>query len=241
MAERFRALAAALALVLAGCAGGGSAGGDRPASTARPSTSATGVPPTSAPAARFRSTVSEIDEGTAGRMSASWRPGCPLALSELRLVSVSHWDMDGGVRQGELVVGATYAEAITTVFERLFEARFPIAQIRLVDEFGGDDDRSMAANNTSGFNCRRATGSRSWSEHAYGRAIDVNPVQNPFVTGGGTVLPPAGRAFADRARAAPGLIQGNGPVVEAFAAIGWKWGGNWTSGRDYQHFSATGR
>ena len=239
MAERARALIVGVILLAAGACASGDAPVAGPGPTSAPSstTTTTTVPA----AARFRSTVAEIDVPTTARMSASWRPGCPVPLSELRLLTVSHWDLEGAVRQGELVVAAPHAGAITTVFSRLFDARFPIAQIRLVDEFGGDDDRSMAANNTSAFNCRRATGSRSWSEHAYGRAVDINPVQNPFVTSGGAVLPPAGRAFVDRASGAPGLITGDGPVVAAFASVGWRWGGAWSSGRDYQHFSATGR
>ena len=116
-----------------------------------------------------------------------------------------------------------------------------IEQVRLVDEFGGDDDRSMAANNSSAFNCRKATGSDRWSEHAFGGAVDINPVQNPYVTGSGAVLPPNGAAHTRRDRATPGLITAGDPVVKAFAAIGWRWGGDWSEGKDYQHFSATGR
>jgi hypothetical protein len=118
----------------------------------------------------------------------------------------------------------------------------------LVDEYDGDDDRSMAANNTSGYNCRTVTGGQEWSNHAFGTAIDINPVQNPYLTGspiGSVVYPPVGRRYAgvDRgrgARAAPGVIVQGDAVVSAFAAAGWGWGGDWTSARDYQHFSASG-
>jgi D-alanyl-D-alanine carboxypeptidase-like protein len=197
----------------------------------------TTVPPVNP--AGFESAVHQIDAATATRMSASWRPGCPVPLRDLRLVTITHWGFDGQPRRGELVVHATSAERIRQVFAELFAARFPIEQVRLVDEFGGDDDRSMAANNTSAFNCRRAFGSTSWSQHASGRAIDVNPLQNPYVTGGG-VHPPGGREFVRRDRSVPGLITARGPVVGAFARIGWGWGGAW-SNPDYQHFSATGR
>jgi poly-gamma-glutamate synthesis protein (capsule biosynthesis protein) len=117
--------------------------------------------------------------------------------------------------------------------------------MRLVDDYGGNDNRSMAADNTSGFNCRRVAGSKVWSAHAYGAAIDINPVQNPDLTGA-SVAPGAGRRFAatDRAayaQAAPGVITADGPVVRAFARIGWEWGGDWSSGKDYQHFSHTVR
>ena len=122
----------------------------------------------------------------------------------------------------------------------LWEERFPIASMRLVDDFGGDDAASMAANNTSAFNCRRVAGSTSWSQHAYGRAVDVNPVQNPWVSGS-TVDPRAGAAFADRRRVRPGMLVSGAPAVRAFEVRGWGWGGRWSSVKDYQHFSANGR
>lgn len=156
-------------------------------------------------------------------------------------MTAAHWGFDGTVRRGELVVHEDNAQEIVTVLRSLFEDRFPVEQMRLVDEFGGDDDRSMAANNTSAFNCRRATGGSRWSEHAYGRAVDVNPIQNPFVTASGRILPPEGAPHAMRTRSTPGLITGDGPAVAAFRAVGWKWGGDWSRGRDYQHFSVTGR
>ena len=110
----------------------------------------------------------------------------------------------------------------------------------LVDRYGASDDRSMAADNTSAFNCRRVEGSTAWSEHSYGRAIDVNPLENPYISRRG-VLPPAGRAFLDRSLRRRGMIHAGDAVVRAFASVGWGWGGAWTSPRDYQHFSATGR
>jgi hypothetical protein len=114
--------------------------------------------------------------------------------------------------------------------------------MRLVDDYGGGDRRSMAANNTSAFNCRSVVGRPGvWSQHSYGWAIDINPVQNPFVMSGGTVLPPAGEAYVDRSRRAPGMIHRGDVVYRAFASIGWEWGGDWSSSKDYQHFSATGR
>lgn len=202
------------------------------------------VPPssttTASEAPRFASSIAAIDDGTAARLSASWRPGCPVPLQSLRLVTVTHWGFDRRPHQGEVVVHSDYAEEIRGVFAALFEAAFPIEQVRLVDDFGADDDRSMAANNTSGFNCRRARGTARWSEHAYGRAVDINPVQNPYLTARGAVLPPGGREFIRRDATAPGVITADGPVVAAFTSIGWRWGGAW-SRPDYQHFSASGR
>ena len=123
----------------------------------------------------FDSAVTAIDAGIAARMTASWRPGCPVPLRDLRFVTITHWGFDGQPRPGELVVHATQAERIRRVFAELFAARFPIEQVRLVDEFGGDDDRSMAANNTSAFNCRKAFGSTRWSQHAYGNRREPPP------------------------------------------------------------------
>jgi poly-gamma-glutamate synthesis protein (capsule biosynthesis protein) len=173
-------------------------------------------------------------------MSASWRPGCPVPLADLRYVTVTHVSSDGTDQPGELVVSARSAEAIVSVFAELYRQRFPIASMRLVDDFGGDDASSMAANNTSAFNCRAVTGGSSWSEHSSGEAIDLNPVQNPYVSSSGSVQPDAGRAYLPRSPG-PGVILAGDPVVQAFAAIGWSWGGAWTSPVDHQHFSASGR
>jgi hypothetical protein len=171
-------------------------------------------------------------------MHASWRPGCPVPLEDLRYLRVSHVDFGGAAHTGELVVHADAADPTIEVFRRLYEQRFPIRSMRLVDDFGGSDDASMAADNTSAFNCRAVTGGTGWSRHAYGRAIDLNPVENPYVRGG-TVLPPAGRGFLDRSPARPGMAEAG--AVAAFEAVGWSWGGSFSAGPDYQHFSADGR
>jgi poly-gamma-glutamate synthesis protein (capsule biosynthesis protein) len=171
----------------------------------------------------------------------SWRRGCPVGFTGLRLLTVSHWGFDGGIHRGRLVVNRDEASEMLRALRSLFELRYPIRQMRLVDAYGADDHRSMAADNTSAFNCRFVAGSPGvWSEHAYGRALDLNPLENPYVTESGYVSPPAGAPFADRSRRAKGLIHCGGPVVAAFAAVGWGWGGSWAWPKDYQHFSATG-
>jgi hypothetical protein len=204
-------------------------------------TKPTPVPPgpSSAPPAGFSGSVFPIDDAIAARMTSSWRPGCPVGLSDLRRVTLTHWGFDGQPRAGEIVVHRDQADRILGVFAAMFEARFPLEQVRLIDEFGGDDNRSMAANNTSGFNCRYVAGTRRWSQHAYGRAIDVNPVQNPYVRRG-DVTPPEGRPYVRRDRNVPGLITADGPAVAAFSRARWLWGGRWAS-PDYQHFSSSGR
>lgn len=239
-----------------GAGGAGSAAGPAPATTsvggggvtspaaAEPVTVPTADPsptpePMPAAAPGYEATVGPITPELAARMHASWRPGCPVPLEDLRYVRLTHHDMVGGVAQGELVVHADVADGVVEVFRALFDAGFPVASMRLVDDFGADDDASMAADNTSAFNCRAVTGGTGWSEHSSGRAIDVNPVENPYVRGS-TVLPPAGAAFVGRPDA-PGVIHDGDVVVTAFAAHGWQWGGDWTRPVDYQHFSTTGR
>jgi len=191
----------------------------------------------------FSARVLPITAQTAERMSYSWRTGCPVPLRDLRLLKVLHWTFAGTWRAGELVVHESEAQQVVAVFRRLYYARYPIERMALVDVYGGDDDRSMAANNSSAFNCRTPTGrSSGWSEHSYGTAIDVNPIQNPYVSATGTVAPPAGAAYVDRrTRRHPAMVLSGDAVVRAFAEQGWRWGGTWTTSKDYQHFSRTGR
>lgn len=190
---------------------------------------------------RFVWASSPITAQLAERMTpTSWRPGCPVGLASLRYVQVAHMGFDGREHIGELVVRDHDVTAVAIAFKLLWDAGFPIERMRLVDDYGGDDDTSMAANNTSAFNCRTAAGSSTWSQHAYGRAIDINPVQNPSVTAG-VAAPPSGAAFVDRARIRPGMLVEGGAAVDAFDRIGWGWGGRWNSSKDYQHLSATGR
>ncbi len=196
--------------------------------------------PAAVPTPMFRSAVGSITPELADRMTpSSWRAGCPVPLEDLRYVTVSHVTFDGTVATGELVVHADVADGVVGVFATLFAERYPVRSMRLVDDFGGDDTDSMDADNTSAFNCRAITGGTEWSEHAYGRAIDLNPVENPYVLGR-HVAPDAGRGYADRPDL-PGVIHAGDVVVEAFAAAGWQWGGSWDSPVDYQHFSVSGR
>jgi hypothetical protein len=192
-------------------------------------------------AAPFRASVARIDAAQAARMTGvSWRPGCPVALRDLRLLRMSHWRFDGKVRQGRLIVHRDVARDVLAVFRRLYDARFPIRRIVPVDAYGGSDFRSIEADNTSAFNCRFVAGTTRWSEHAYGRAIDVNPIENPYVSGGRTSHP-ASVPYLDRSRRRPGMAVEGGVLVRAFDAIGWGWGGRWSGVKDYQHFSRSGR
>lgn len=168
----------------------------------------------------------------------SWRPDprCP-PLAELALLRLVHHLPAGGDGEGELVVAAALADDVARVFERLYAAGFPIERMERIEAYGGSDDRSMAANNSSCFNFRTIAGSDLLSLHALGRAIDINPLWNPYVVGT-AVHPPAGVDFLDRADVRPGMIVRPGPVTDAFDAIGWEWGGDWTRAvKDYHHFA----
>jgi D-alanyl-D-alanine carboxypeptidase len=189
------------------------------------------------PAPRFESSIARV---TRADLPYSYRPGCPVTPARLRLVRVSHWGFDGKARVGSVVVRSDVARDVVAVFRRLYAARFPIRRLRPIDAYKARDAASLAADNTSGFNCRYAIapGPKRWSSHAYGLAIDVNPVENPYLDRG-LVRPPAGRRYLDRSRVRPGMAVEGGVLVRAFAAIGWSWGGRWSS-PDYQHFSATG-
>ena len=182
--------------------------------------------------------VGTISKVTRAELRYSYRPGCPVGPSELRRLELSYWGFDGRRHVGALVLRSGKARDVLSVFRKLYAAKFPLRRLRPVEAYRGSDDASMAADNTSGFNCRFVSGTRRWSQHAYGLAIDLNPVENPYVDGS-RVRPPAGRRYLDRSRVRPGMIVAGDVVVRAFASIGWQWGGRWSS-PDYQHFSAAG-
>jgi hypothetical protein len=186
----------------------------------------------------FAHTVSPV---TKAQLPHSWHSGCPAAPSALRRVRLTYWGFDRRAHTGALVVNASAVQDIVVVFKRLYTARFPIRRMRPIDAYGGNDERSLAADNTSAFNCRYTVGpgARRWSTHAYGQAIDVNPVENPYLESG-RVHPRAGRAYLDRSKVRSGMAVRGGLLVNSFAAVGWQWGGRWTGTPDYQHFSSTG-
>ncbi|GAA0902055.1 M15 family metallopeptidase [Pseudonocardia zijingensis] len=185
----------------------------------------------------FTSTVAPVPDDVLAR--STWKPGCPVQPEDLRYVTVVFHGFDGAAHTGELIVAAAVAGDVARVFGDLYEARFPIEEMRVVEPAElaapptGDD------NNTTAFVCRPATGSTKWSAHALGLAVDVNPFQNPY-SKGDLVLPELASAYLDRDRDLPGMIRDGCPVVAAFERIGWTWGGRWTSPVDRHHFSQTG-
>jgi len=186
----------------------------------------------------FGDSVSRV---TAAQLPHSWHPGCPVSPARLRRVRLTYWGFDGRAHTGSLVANEDAVSDLVHVFAQLYTARFPIRRLRPIDVYGGKDERSLEADNTAAFNCRYVIGPgpRRWSVHAYGEAIDVNPVENPYLENG-RVHPRAGRAYLVRGRVRPGMAVRGGLLVRAFAAVGWQWGGRWTASPDYQHFSATG-
>ncbi|AZP80141.1 M15 family metallopeptidase [Mycobacterium avium subsp. paratuberculosis] len=174
---------------------------------------------------------------TAAELGASWHPGCPVEPGQLRRVDVDHIGFDGQTHRGELIVHQDLAPQVVTIFARLYRLSFPIEKIRTVDHYrDADDELSMEDDNTSAFNCRGIPGSDRWSEHAYGRAIDLNPRLNPCLYPTGAFQPQNAGDFLDRDRTDPGLLHDGDPAVRAFTDSGWRWGGQWTAPVDYQHF-----
>jgi hypothetical protein len=173
-------------------------------------------------------------------MHYSWRPGCPVPLSQLRYVRVSFVGFDGAEHLGEIVVNAKVLTAVVGEFRSLYAQRFPIRRMHLVDDYKGVDEASMGVDNTSSFNCRPVLGTSSWSMHAFGEAIDLNPIENPSLLNHDPrkADPPAGQAYLNRSKARPGMVDAT--VRADFAAYGWGWGGHW-SDRDLMHFSSNGR
>jgi hypothetical protein len=189
------------------------------------------------PGIGFEATVERAPAAVIAR--STWVEGCPVDASQLDWMRLTFWGFDGRRHTGELLVNHSASAALTTVFRRLYAARFPIEQMHITTKAEAALPPTGDGNNTSAFVCRPVRGQTTWSQHAYGLAIDVDPFQNPYVKGE-RVLPELASWYLDRTRHAPGIITADGPVVRAFEAIGWGWGGSWHALKDYEHFSANG-
>ena len=177
----------------------------------------------------------------------TWKPGCPVPLTDLRLLRFNYWGFDRMLKRGPMVVHEDVAEDVLWVFGRLFKARFPIKRVALPKEFVPEEWEpriSSPRSVTASFNCRPVVTplgpGDDFSQHSYGLAIDINPVQNPFVTADGFVRNRMARRYVDRGRHLVGMIHDGDVVVRSFAAIGWEWGDTWSGGKDYMHFSLLG-
>ncbi|MDN5745197.1 MAG: M15 family metallopeptidase [Nocardioidaceae bacterium] len=189
---------------------------------------------------KFHSSIAKVTPAIRQRMGETWSPACPVALPDLAYLTVSFRGFDGRDHTGELVLAASRARDVVSVFRALFAADYPIEEMRLPTTADLDAPPTGDGNNTAALVCRATRGQSSWSAHAYGLAIDVNPFLNPYLKGE-LVLPERASAYLDRTRTQPGIIHSGDLIVREFARIGWTWGGSWNSLKDYQHFSATGR
>lgn len=190
------------------------------------------------PDARWRAEVTRVPGRVVRR--STWHPGCPVNLDKLRYITMTFWGFDDRPHTGEMVVHAEVADDVVEVFRKMYRARFPIEEMRVRRAGEIDLPPTGDGNNTESFDCRNATLGGSWSNHAYGLAIDINPFHNPY-RNGDLVVPELAGAYLNRERHRPGMIQPGDVVTRAFAAIGWGWGGNWATVDDWQHFSANGR
>lgn len=208
--------------------------GAPPPHTATPSPSPPSATATSPPPATAGATVAPV---TADELGATWRPGCPVEPGQLRRVGVDYVGFDGQTHRGDLIVHEDLVHDVIAVFDQLRRLGYPIEKIRTVDHYAAADDAlSMEDNNTSAFNCRSIPGSNTWSPHAYGRAIDLNPLINPCLYASGYFEPQNAQPYLDRSHTDPGLLHNGDPAVHAFTDRGWRWGGEWTAPLDYQHF-----
>jgi hypothetical protein len=195
----------------------------------------------------FRQSIVPLPGAVQTRLEGRyWHAGCPVPLSGLRLLRVRYVGFDGRVRTGQLVVNRDVAAPLARVFRRLYELRFPIRHMQLADMYGPKRDQPKDGDVTGSFECRQAVpspctggqGTGTWSNHAYGHALDLNPVENPYV-GCGMTRDSTARRYMNRSRVRPGMV--TPAVIEAFRSIGWGWGGSWTgSTKDYMHFSVNG-
>ena len=210
-----------------------------PARSSQPTPTPTPAPTRVPPPPPFHSTVATV---TAAALGKSWHAGCPVGPAQLRALTVTFWGFDARAHTGTLIVATVAVPAMREAWRRMYVARFPVRRVTPVSAYGGDDNRSMAADNTSAFNCRYAVanGPKRWSEHAYGQAVDIDPYENPY-TLDGRVYPPGATTYTHRGDVRPGMIVAGSAPVRAFTAVGWGWGGRWSSSPDYQHFSASGQ
>ncbi|OBK30687.1 peptidase M15 [Mycobacterium asiaticum] len=194
------------------------------------------APSTPTPTAPPSPAAATVQPVTAAELGTTWRAGCPVEPAQLRRVEVNYLGFDGLTHRGQLVVHEDLAADVVAIFEQLYQQGYPVDKMRTVDQYpDADDELSMEDNNTSAFNCRLIPGTDEWSPHAYGRAIDLNPLINPCLYVSGYFEPRNAAAYLDRTRTDPGLIHGGDPAERVFTDRGWQWGGYWRT-PDYQHF-----
>ena len=253
---RLRAGASGLVIAFLVVACASSAPPETPGEPATAAASPAAILPSASPEAvstpegppRFDGRVSVLPGRLRREMrGTTWKPGCPVPLRDLRLLRFNYWNFQGEVARGPMVVHEDVAGDVLWVFRRLFRARFPIKRVALAKEFVPEEFERITHTRrsvTAAFNCRPVilpsgpTG--EFSNHSFGQAIDINPIQNPYVTADGFYRTRASRPYLDRSRRLEGMIHGGDVVVRSFAAIGWTWGGHWSGDKDYMHFDVRG-
>ncbi len=194
--------------------------------------------------ADYSYSISKITPEVKKRMikGNSWRKGCPVGLNDLRYLSMSYLDFNGQSKEGELIVHKDVSVEVIKIFKALYEIGYPIKKMRLVSDYKANDWQSIEADNTSAFNCRNATGSKKWSKHSYGKAIDINPIENPYISRSGRISHKESLQYKKRIHkkstsADKAVLLKNDKATKIFKKYGWKWGGDWSGVKDYQHFS----
>jgi len=203
-------------------------------SSAPPPPEATSPPSAAAPTAPAAATDQPV---SAADLGPSWHPGCPIDPQDLRRVEVTYLGFDDQTHRGDLIVNQDLAADVVAIFDQGLQLRYPIEKIRTLDSYpGADDELSMEDNNTSAFNCRDVPGTGRWSQHAFGRAIDLNPLLNPDIDRTGAFQPKNAAPYLDRNRTDPGVLHAGDAAARVFTDRGWRWGGDWRTPKDYQHF-----
>ncbi|WP_336921381.1 M15 family metallopeptidase [Aquipuribacter sp. SD81] len=190
---------------------------------------------------QFHASVEQVPDDVLAR--STWQPACPVGVEDLRYVRVAFWGFDGRPHTGELLLHADAVDAVVGAFRAMHAERFPLEEVRVVRADELDAAPTGDGNVTSAFVCRPVTGGSGWSQHAYGRALDVNPFHNPYERGTGgdrVVIPELATSYTDRSRDLPGMVVPGSVVERAFADAAWGWGGDYRSSKDWMHFSATG-
>jgi hypothetical protein len=193
--------------------------------------------------AKFEATISNITPKIKQRMinGNSYRAGCPVPTSRLNYITLTYIGFDGKEHKGELIVNKAVTNDVVNIFRELYNIKYPIKKMKLVSNYNGSDFASIEADNTSAFNCRFVDGTRKWSNHSYGRAIDINPIENPYVSNSGHTSHKKSYKFVNRVRknsSTPykAMILKSDKIVAIFKKYGWRWGGAWNCCKDYQHF-----
>jgi len=194
--------------------------------------------------AGFDAKISKIDATIKHRMYVgnSYRKGCPVALRDLRYLRLTYKNFKGKDVQGELIVHKLVAKDVVEVFRSLYNIGYPIHKMRLVSKYHGKDWHSIEADNTSAFNCRNVGGTNRWSKHSYGKAIDINPIENPYISSSGHISHKASLKYRKRVHknwgyADRAVLLKNDKATQIFTKHGWKWGGTFRREKDYQHFA----